>query len=175
MLTVFMLLGLAGSALADTSTDGTQTLVAATTTQTQLPRIRDLQGYGQLLQMRSEAKAERAQIKAGREQLQAAVKAARQAHERPGQVLKPYRATLKQIMADLKSQWTAQKNNWAAMKQARQAGDVGQMQTIMNQILNVRTAINADLTSIESTLGQMLQALSSNPAPATTPSDTTGL
>jgi chromosome segregation ATPase len=175
MLTVFMLLGLAGSALADTSANGTQALVAATNTQTQLPRIRDLQGYDQLLQLRSAAKTERQQIKADRQQLQSTVQAARQAHERPAQVLKPYRTTLKQIMTDLKSQRATQKNNWADMKQARQAGDVGQMQTVMNQILNVRTAINADLTAIENTLGQMLQALSSNPVPATTPSNTASL
>jgi chromosome segregation ATPase len=176
MLTVLMVLGLAGSALADASADGTQSTVAVATAQTQPPRIRDLQGYDQLLQLRADAKTEREQIKADREQLKGAVQAARQAHDTAAiKALKPYRATLKQIMADLKSQWTTQKGNWAAMKQARQVNDAGQMQTVMSQILNVRQAINADLASIKGALDQMLQTLTGNQAPAPTASGATSL
>jgi hypothetical protein len=48
------------------------------------------------------------------------------------------------------------------------------MQTAMNQILIVRQAINNDLSSIDSTMGQMLQALS-NSTPISTTSGTAGL
>lgn len=166
LMAALMVFGMVGSAFATSSADGVPTPAAEAVVQAHHPKIKDLQGYDQLLQLRAEGKATREQIKGDRDQLKPLVQKARQDHNKAAlEALKPNRENLKQLHADLKALWATQKSNWEAMKAARQANDVTQMQAIMNQIIGTRQDINAKLVAVQSTLEQMLQILQSTPAP----------
>lgn len=164
LMAALMVFGLAGSAFAAGSTDGVQTPATEDVVKAHHPKVKDLQGYDQLVQLRADAEATREQIKADHDQLKILVQATRQDHNKAAlEALKPYHETLKQLHADVKALHATQKSNWEAMKAAQQAEDEVQMQTIMNQIISTRQDINAKLVTIESTLNEMIQILQSIP------------
>jgi len=170
LLTGLMSVSLVGGAFAaDSTTTPTDTPTTGVVTQVNSVshiKVKDLQGYDQLLQLRADGKAIREQIKSDRSQLKDLILAARQAHNMSAlQALKPMRDALKQQSSDLKTLWTTQRGNWQAMKEAHQANNADQMQTVMNQIVSTRQAINAKLGDIKATLDQMIQSLQAAPAP----------
>lgn len=123
-------------------------------------KVKDLQGYDQLLQLREEGKATREQIKADKQELKGLIKAAKDGqNEAALPIIKEYRADLQGLRAELQSLRATQLGNWETMKVARQAGDQTQMQTIMDQIISTRQALNAQLLEIKTTVDQFNQAL----------------
>lgn len=123
-------------------------------------KVKDLQGYDELLQLREEGKATREQIKAGKQDLKDLLKAAKDTqNEAALPIIKEYRANLQGLRTDLQTLRTTQKSNWETMKTARQAGDQTQMESILEGIISTRQALNAKLVEIETSVDQFIQAL----------------
>ncbi|MFZ5652348.1 MAG: hypothetical protein ACOY4I_16065 [Bacillota bacterium] len=163
VLAAIMIFTLAGAAFAE-GTDGVAAPLPGNTEKVKHPRVKDLQGHDQLLQLREEGKAIREEIKADHQQIKSLAQAARQSKNKEDlNAVKPYRETLKQLHSDLKGLRAAQKANWEEMKAARQADDVARMQSVMNKIISTRQSINANLQEIENTLDRIIQALQSAP------------
>lgn len=149
ILTAVMVVGLAGSVYAADSAE-TKTKV----------RVKDLPGYSELIELRGEAKEFREQIKAERQQIKALKMQARQ--DKNKQVfteLKSLRPEVKQLHDELKVLRETQKSNWEAMRAAKQAGDQAQMESIMDDILATRGAINAKLEEVKEFGGQIIDIL----------------
>lgn len=167
LVAVLMVFGLVGAAFAESGSAGEPQPAAENAAKVHHPKVKDLQGFDQLIQLRAEGKATRDQIKANHDQLKSLVQAARQSKNKQAlEALKPFKSTLKQQHADMKALGTTQKGNWEAMKEARQANNEAQMQTILNQIISTRQTINSKLLEIKTTLDQMIQALQTAPTAA---------
>lgn len=158
LLTGLMLFAVTATSLAATDTGaGTQTQQNNSASRV---KVKDLQGYDQLLQLREDAKTTKDQIKADRQSLKDLIKAAKDAKNSAAlPVIKQYRSQLQGLKTDLQSLRTEQKTNWGDMKDARQAQDQTQMQTIMNRILSTRQALNDQLLKIKNTTDEFVQAL----------------
>jgi len=167
LMATLMVFGLVGAAFAESGSGEGPQPAAGDSVKVHHPKIKDLQGFDQLEQLRAEGKAVRDQIKANHDQLKSLVQAARQSKNKQAlEALKPFRNALKQQHADMKALGTTQKGNWEAMKEARQANNEAQMQTILNQIISTRQTINSKLLEIKTTLDQMIQALQTAPTAA---------
>jgi hypothetical protein len=158
LLTGLMLFGVTATTLA-AADSGAGTQTQPNNSESRI-KVKDLQGYDQLLQMREDAKTTKDQIKADRQNLKDLIKAARDAKNTAAlPVIKQYRTELQGLRTDLQSLRTEQKTNWADMKDARQAQDQAQMQTIMDRILSTRQALNDQLLKIKNTADEFIQAL----------------
>jgi hypothetical protein len=158
VLTGIMLLGLTATTLAASDPSGGK--AAKVDKADSQIKVKDLQGYDQLLQLREEGKATRDEIKADKQQLKDLIKAAKDTKNADAlPIIKQYRSELQGLRDELKSLRTTQQGNWEAMKTARQAGDQSQMQAIMDQILNTRQALNAQLVNVKTSVEEFIQAL----------------
>lgn len=130
-------------------------------------KVKDLQGYDRLLQLREAARAMRAEIKSDRVVIIRLVKEAKKAKNQDAlTTLKNGLAAIKQIQAERVALWSTQKQNWAEMKAARKAKDQAKMQDILtNKIIPTRIALNEKLQAILSAQNDLIQQFS-NPAPA---------
>ncbi|PKM78789.1 MAG: hypothetical protein CVU90_00515 [Firmicutes bacterium HGW-Firmicutes-15] len=152
-----MLFGLAGSALAvEVGADNQSRIEKAA----DKVKVKELLNYDQLLSLREEGKANREQIKADNQQIKELIQAAKAAkNEEILPVIKEQRSANQALKADLKTLRESQKGNWEAMKAARQAQDQVQMQSIMDQIISVREAINTNLVEISADKVQFIEVL----------------
>ena len=158
LLTGIMLLGLASTTLAASDAAGGKQ-VKVDKTESQF-KVKELQGYDQLLKLREDGKATMEQIKTDKQPLKDLIKAAKDTKNTAAlPIIKQYRSDLQGLRDELKSLRTTQQGNWAAMKTARQAGDQTQMQTIMDQIVSTRQALNTQLLKVKTTADQFIQAL----------------
>lgn len=149
-----LLLGYSGTALAVPS-EQTDTRMGQKQAADRI-KVKDLQRFDQLRQLREEGKATRQQIKADRVEVQKLIQSARDTHL---PIIQQYRAELQGLRADSKTLAATQKSNWEAMRTALQAQDQGAMASTMNRIVKTRQEINQQLANIETTLAQFIQAL----------------
>ncbi len=153
-----MLFGLAGSALA--VGDGADNKQARTEKAANQIKVKELLNYDQLLSLREEGQASREQIKAENQQIKELIQAAKTANNKEIlPVIKAQRSANQSLRADLKNLRESQKGNWEAMKVARQAQDQAQMQSILDQIIITREAINTKIAAINAAQDQFIQAL----------------
>lgn len=162
ILVLVMLVGGAGSALAaeeNTSLDVTEEILmeeAKDEGKAERPKVKELQGYDELLQLREHAKNLKTEIKGNHQQ----IKEMRKSIKKDGLAdIKAKIDSLKQLKQERKTLRATQKNNWQAMKSARQAKDQSQMQNIMNDILTTRQALNDTLEQVVDIQEEILAAL----------------
>lgn len=162
ILVLVMLVGGAGSALAaeeNTSLDVTEEILmeeAKDEGKAERPKVKELQGYDELLQLREQAKNLKTEIKDSHQQ----IKEMRKNIQKDGLAdLKAKIDSLKQLKQERKTLRATQKNNWQAMKAARQAKDQSQMQNIMNDILTTRQALNETLEQVIDLQEEILASL----------------
>ncbi|MEW6697347.1 MAG: hypothetical protein ACOY35_11395 [Bacillota bacterium] len=162
ILVLVMLVGGAGSALAaeeNTGLNVTEEILMEETLdegKAERPKVKELQGYDELLQLREQAKNLKTEIKDNNQQ----IKELRKTNKKDG--LGDFKAQidrLKQLKQERKDLRVTQKNNWQAMKTARQAKDQSQMQNIMNDILTTRQALNETLEQVVDLQEEILASL----------------
>ncbi|MTV51089.1 hypothetical protein GJ688_19845 [Heliobacillus mobilis] len=125
-------------------------------------KVKELQGYDQLLTLRAEAVQIRSQIAQNNKTINNLGPSFKKSSNKTQakSIIANYRTQIKQLRTDLKTLWATQKTNWTDMKIAKKAKDSATMQQIMtDKILVTRTDINSKLSSIVTLQQQTIQSL----------------
>ncbi|MDS1029855.1 hypothetical protein RDV78_04965 [Bacillota bacterium LX-D] len=121
-------------------------------------KVKKLDGYQRLLELKAERKTIKEQIKADRKLVAAEIKKARK--EKKKEIAKEYCSSLKDIKTmqqDLKVLWDKQKTNWIELKNARNQRNETEMKKAMEKIVATGEEINKKLLDIDNELKELLK------------------